>query len=42
MEMIGTTMKKRAHPNINVGEINGITRSKGGEATIIVGRATVP
>ena len=40
--MMGTTMKKRAHPNVNVGEINIITRSKEEGTTIIVGGATVP
>ncbi len=41
-EMMGIIMKKRAPPNVNVGEVNIITRSKAEEITIIVGRATVP
>ncbi len=42
MEMMVTIMKKRAPPNVNVGEVNVITKSKEEETTIIVGRVTVP
>ena len=35
-EMMGIIMRKRAPTNVNVGEVNVITRSKEGEATIIV------